>query len=74
MSWTEFDEEEYEKAITEDAHDRGVAEGIERGIEQGLIAGRTELLIEQVHDGDITIESAAKRLGLSEEEFKKLIK
>ena len=40
---------------------------------EGFEEGKTMLLLAQVKDGEITTESAARRLGITEEEFKKLL-
>jgi len=53
-----------EKALAE-----GTAKGIEQGIEQGIEKGRKEMLIELVNSGDITIECAAAKLGVSVDEL-----
>ena len=37
--------------------------------EEGRMEARTELLIALIHDGEITIESAAKRLDMTPEQF-----
>lgn len=39
--------------------------------EEGRLEGRIEVLIAQIQDGEVTIESAAKRLDMTPEEFKK---
>ncbi|MCQ2498095.1 MAG: hypothetical protein MJ133_03850 [Lachnospiraceae bacterium] len=48
-----------------DARREGIAIGEERG--------KVELLIALVKDGEIEVLSAAKRLGISEEEFRELM-
>ncbi|MCQ2521321.1 MAG: hypothetical protein MJ105_02990 [Lachnospiraceae bacterium] len=64
-----YDEKLHKKTIREEGREEGLAQGIEQGIERG----RTQLLIAQVHDGEITIESAVRRLGISEDEFRKML-
>lgn len=43
--------------------------GIAQGISQGIAKGKFELLDEMVRDGIISVSDAAKRLGISVEEF-----
>lgn len=57
------------KAIDDLIND-GRVEGREEGRAEGLIEGRELLLFAQVKDGEITIESASKRLNITPEEFK----
>lgn len=65
--------ERREELIRRDERAEGFADGISQGISQGISKGMTMLLIAQVKDNEITIESAAKRLGITEEEFEKLL-
>lgn len=48
-------------------------ESYEKGISQGIFQGRQQMLIELVHDGLMTEEDAAGRMGKSIEEFKLLL-
>lgn len=48
-------------------------EGISQGITQGMTQGRQEAFIDMVKDGLISIADAAKKLNMSENEFKKLV-
>ena len=41
--------------------------------EEGRMEGRTSLLIQLVNDGVITLEQGAKTIGISLDEFQKLI-
>ena len=43
----------------------------EEGLSEGLSQGRREVLIEMVRDGELTMDAAAKRAGMSAEEFEK---
>ncbi len=56
-----FDKEQYENDLIEHAKAEGRAEG------------KTELVIELVHDGVLSIEEAAKRLKMTQEELKKML-
>ena len=50
--------------------DRLRAEGKEEGIKEGKI----ELLVTMVNEGDITVEKAAERIGISADEFRNMMK
>ena len=45
----------------------------EKGREEGRAEGRWFTLVELVHDGLLTVKEAAKRAGMSEEAFRKLV-
>ena len=45
----------------------------EKGREEGRAEGRWVTLVELVHDGLLTVKEAAKRAGVSEEAFHKLV-
>ena len=62
MFLTEFDE----KAYWRGAHDEGFDEGFDKGKAEGLAEGLAGL----VCDGLLALSEAAKRSGMSEEEFK----
>lgn len=57
MILRDFDKKKYEYTLREE------------GREEGRMEARTELLIAQIHDGEITIESAARRLNITPEQF-----
>ena len=57
MILRDFDKKKYEYTLREEG----------RG--EGRMEARTELLIAQIHDGEITIESAARRLNITPEQF-----
>ena len=59
---TLFEEEQIMKAYTKDI--------LEQGIEQGIEQGRILQLIKLVESGDITVERAAQKAGMTVEEFK----
>ena len=59
--------------ILEQGRKQGIEQGIEQGREQGIDLGRTQIALEMVRDGEITIDIAAKRLELSIEEIEKLL-
>lgn len=63
---TEYDE----KALMEGFH----AEGKEEGLVEGIAKGRLEQLVDLVKDGLIKVADAARKSGMSEEEFKLLLK
>jgi len=58
---------EEEAMIRARAHEEGLSEGLSQGLSQG----RREVLIEMVRDGELTVDAAAKRAGMSAEEFEK---
>lgn len=45
----------------------------EKGREEGREEGRWATLVELVHDGLLTMKEAAKRAGMTEEAFRKLV-
>ena len=47
--------------------------GREEGLKEGKAEGRWATLVELVHDGLLTVKEAAKRAGMSEEAFRKLV-
>lgn len=52
-----------------------LAEGVyESGIEKGIEKGKQILLIAMVKDGELTVENAAKRLGITIEQFEEKMK
>ena len=46
-------------------------QGIQKGIQKGHLQGQIDTLVSLVKDGILTASDAAKRLGISEEEFRK---
>ena len=48
-------------------------QGMNAGIEAGREEGKIDLLIAQVKDGLISIDNAAKYLGITQDEFRKRI-
>ena len=52
----------------------GREQGIEQGIERGLLQGKLDILVEMVKDKTLSVEDAAKKIGLSEKEFLKYVK
>lgn len=60
--------------LSQGIEDRGIAIGFEQGIEQGLSKGRQEgtlfTLIGLVKDGLLSIDAAASRINMTEQEFK----
>lgn len=62
MCITEYDEE---RTFAEQKE-----EGIAEGKELGIAEGKVNTLIELVNDGILTLSDAAKRAGMTDEEFK----
>ena len=52
----------------------GLSEGLSKGLSQGRLQGKLETLTELVQDGLISLEEAAKRLEMTEEELKGKLK
>ena len=53
----------------------GVLEkGIQRGIQRGMEQGREITLVELVNDGTISLDEAAKKAGLTADEFREVMK
>lgn len=63
------EEKGIEKGIKE-----GIKKGIKQGIKQGMEQGGLQMLYECVADGDLTIEKAAKKAGLEQEDFVRRMK
>ena len=51
----------------------GLKEGRKEGMQQGIEQGKIELMISMVRDKIISINDAAKRLGITENELLKLM-
>ena len=49
--------------------EQGMEQGIEQGIEQGVKLGKLMLIIPMIHDGILTKEDAAERVGISLEQL-----
>ena len=52
---------------------QGIEQGMEQGMQQGMRQGKTELMISMIRDKVISINDAAKRLGITESELLKLM-
>ena len=52
--------------------EKGMAKGMEKGMEKGRQEGRWTTLAELVREGVLTLREAAKKAGMSEENFRKL--
>lgn len=52
---------------------KGIEQGIKQGIEQGIEAGMLKTLRDLVKDGMLSPAEAAKRAGMSIEEFGKAV-
>ncbi len=57
----------------EKGREEGRAEGRAEGLAEGAIKGKAEALMGLVHDGLLTMKEAAKRAGMTEEAFRKLV-
>ncbi len=44
---------------------KGIEQGISQGIKQGITQGKFDSMVSLVNDGDITLETAAKKLQMS---------
>ena len=51
----------------------GIEQGIEQGIEKGLEQGKINLLINMFNDKKISAQESADYLGISVDEFLKLV-
>ena len=78
---TEYDEEEVMTAIRNESFEKGVdfgkdiglKEGLREGLREGLSIGRNQMICILVRDGILEPEKAAKKLGITIEEFEKLM-
>ncbi len=50
---------------------KGIQQGMQEGIQQGMQKGKLDMLVSLVKDGLVTAVEAAKRAGLTQEEFQK---
>ncbi len=57
--------------IEKEAIEKGIQQGIQEGIQQGMQKGKLDMLVSLVKDGLVTAVEAAKRAGLTQEEFQK---
>ena len=57
----------------EEGRAEGRAEWRAEGLAEGAIKGKAEALLGLVHDGLLTMKEAAKRAGMTEEAFRKLV-
>ena len=56
----------------ESGEKKGIEQGIEQGMQQGIEQGKLSILVNLVKDKLLSVDEAAKRLGVSEAEFAKL--
>ena len=56
--------------LSQDIEDKGIEIGFERGIDTGIKKGTLLTLISLVKDGMISIDAAANRVNMTEQEFK----
>ncbi len=65
----------------EEGHEKGLEEGMEKGLKKGLEKGREEgreegmskMLISLVHDRLISVSEGARRMNMTEDEFRALL-
>ena len=65
----ELESERLIRVGIEQGMERGIEQGREQGMERGIEQGKLAMLASLVDDGLITAQEAAKRLGLSIEEY-----
>ena len=53
---------------------RGMERGMKQGLEQGMKKGRVSMLNQLIESGDISLETAAVRMGVTVEVFKDMVK
>lgn len=77
MLLTEFNQKEYEDMLRKEYLEEGRAEGLAEGLAEGRAEGRAEgqnhTFCVLVRDGVITNDVACEKLGISKEEFQKLL-
>lgn len=64
MTWEEYGQEKYDEG-----YDKGYNEGYNKGYRKAVI----NFVISLIPGGTLTIDKAAKKLNMSEEELKKVI-
>ncbi len=71
MSWSlyEFDAEAYESSLKKDAYAEGKEEGIEEGIDIGMGKGKLQMLQDLFIQNEISLDTAVRMSGLSQEAF-----
>ena len=65
-----IEKEAIEKGIQQGIQE-GIQQGMQEGIQQGMQRGKLDMLVSLVKDGLVTAVEAAKRAGLTQEEFQK---
>lgn len=73
MLLTEFNQKEYEDMLRKEYLEEGRAEGRAEGLAEGLAEGQNHTFCVLVRDGVITNDVACEKLGISKEEFQKLL-
>lgn len=73
MLLTEFNQKEYKDMLRREYLEEGRAEGLAEGRAEGLAEGQNHTFCVLVKDGVITRDVACERLGISKEEFQKLL-
>ena len=69
MKW---DWNEALKVAKEENFEEGVKQGIEQGVKQGHTEGLIDAFKGLVKDGTLTIETAAKKMGVTVADFRKM--
>ncbi len=62
------------EGIYENGLSAGIEKGIEKGREEGREEGRINMLLDIVKDGLISVADAAKKAGMSLDEFEYIMK
>ncbi len=80
MDWEmqrKMDQAVYYDLGVEEGHEKGLEEGMEKGLKKGLEKGREEgmskMLISLVHDRLISVSEGARRMNMTEDEFRTLL-
>ena len=72
MVSAKWDWNEALKVAKEENFEEGVKQGIEQGVKQGHTEGLIDAFKGLVKDGTLTIETAAKKMGVTVADFRKM--
>lgn len=56
--------------VAQRLEDRGIKKGIQEGLQQGISQGGNQMIYSLVEDGSISLETGAKKLGISKEKLR----